>query len=65
HVHGRAVFIAAIMAQAVITVLFFLNLNGVIEIGYLWFNLIAPAILILIALVLDAVLPAPPHNDRA
>jgi hypothetical protein len=52
-VQGRAVFIAAIVAQSVIFAIHFAEL----EIAFLWYNLIAPAILIAIAIGLQAVLP--------
>jgi SSS family solute:Na+ symporter len=56
NVHGRAVFYAAIIAEAVIVTLFVLQKCEVIrEIGFLWFNLIAPAIVLLIAFVLQRV----------
>ena len=53
HVQGTAVFIAALVAQAVILVLHF----GHFEIAFLWYNLIAPAITVLLALVLQLFLP--------
>ncbi|MBK9176548.1 MAG: sodium:solute symporter [Flavobacteriales bacterium] len=41
-VHGTAVFIAAAVAQAVILILHFSS----VEVAFLWYNLIAPAILV-------------------
>ena len=52
-VQGTAVFVAALIAQAAILVIHFAD----VEIAFLWYNLIAPAILIVLALVLQAVLP--------
>lgn len=48
-VQGTAVFVAALVAQAVILVLHF----GEVEIAFLWYNLIAPAIVVLLAIVLQ------------
>lgn len=57
-VHGRAVFIAAVVAESVIIALFVLQKTHVIEeIAFLWYNLIAPAIVILLAVLLQALLP--------
>lgn len=53
HVQGTAVFIAALVAQAVILVLHF----GDFEIAFLWYNLIAPAITVVLAVVLQKLLP--------
>jgi solute:Na+ symporter, SSS family len=56
---GQAVFIAALISQAII---FIVHFSGM-EIAFLWYNLIAPAILIGLAVLLEAVLPA--RNERA
>jgi hypothetical protein len=53
HVHGSAVFIAALIAQATILVIHFSD----IQIAFLWYNLIAPAILVLLAIVFQALQP--------
>lgn len=55
-VQGRAVFIAAIVAQTCIVVIFFLNKYEVIEIAYLWYNLIAPATVVIVAILLQPLL---------
>jgi Na+/proline symporter len=52
-VNGSAVFIAALVSQAVILVIHFSH----IEIAFLWYNLIAPAIVVVLAMVLQAVIP--------
>jgi len=52
-VGGRAVFVAALIAQAVILGLFV----GDVKIAFLWYNLIAPAILVALALFLQALQP--------
>ena len=49
---GKAVFIAALVAQAVILYIHFSE----IQIAFLWYNLIAPAIVVVLALVLEALL---------
>ncbi len=54
-VQGTAAFLAAIVSEAVILAMHF----GGVEIAFLWYNLIAPAIVIVVALVLQAALPAP------
>lgn len=54
HVQGTAVFIAALVSQVVILYLYFAQ----VEIAFLWYNLIAPAIVIVLALLLQALLPA-------
>jgi len=54
-VQGRAVFIAALIAEAVIITLFAMQTwYGWEPIGFLWFNLIAPAIVILLSLLIHA-----------
>lgn len=57
-VQGTAVFIAALIAQATIFVLYFTG----VEIAFLWYNLIAPAILVVLAIVLQALLPEAPDD---
>jgi Na+/proline symporter len=46
---GKAVFIAAIITQLIIVVLYTLNRMEVIDIAYLWYNLIAPGLVIGVA----------------
>ena len=52
-VQGTAVFVAALIAQAII---FFIHFSD-IELAFLWYNLLAPAIVVVLAMVLQAVLP--------
>ncbi len=52
-VQGTAVFFAALIAQAAIFIIHFSGL----EIAFLWYNLIAPAITVVLALLLQAMLP--------
>jgi Na+/proline symporter len=53
HVQGTAVFIAALVAQTVILSIHVAD----VQIAFLWYNLIAPAILVVLAIALQAVLP--------
>ncbi len=59
-VQGTAVFVAALIAQAVILVVHFSD----IQLAFLWYNLLAPAIVVVLAMVLQLLLPgarnAPP-----
>ena len=57
-VGARAVFIGAVVAEVAIITIYLLQRTGAIgEIGFLWYNLIAPAIVLVGAVVLQAVLP--------
>ncbi|HRO40844.1 MAG TPA: sodium:solute symporter [Flavobacteriales bacterium] len=58
-VQGTAVFTAALIAQALILVLHFSHL----QVAFLWYNLIAPAVTVVLALVLQPLLPAPRHQE--
>jgi Na+/proline symporter len=53
-VQGRAVFVAAMVAQAVILTIYVTGM----EIAFLWYNLIAPAIVVALATLLQRVWPA-------
>jgi SSS family solute:Na+ symporter len=61
-VQGTAVFIAALTAQTVILVVHFSD----IRLAFLWYNLLAPAIVVLLAMLLQVLLPryATFHTDR-
>jgi Na+/proline symporter len=60
HVKGTAVFWAAVAAQTVVIVIFFLGkAYPAREIGYLWLNPIGCFACVLFAVVLQAVLPRP------
>ncbi len=58
-VGGTAVFVAALVAQATILALHFSH----IEIAFLWYNLIAPAIVVVLAAVIHSVIGTPGHID--
>lgn len=55
HVQGGAVFVAACVSQVAILVIHFAQL----EIAFLWYNLIAPAIVVVLAILLQALWPRP------
>jgi Na+/proline symporter len=70
HVQGTAVFIAGLIAQVLILAHFVLDrfnvfatmdgdtvINDPIEIAFLWYNLLAPLIVVLVALLLQRFLP--------
>lgn len=59
-VHGTAVFIAALVSQAAILALHF----STVQVAFLWYNLIAPAIVVVLAAALQAALPGPPAGTR-
>lgn len=63
-VGGRAVFYSAVIAQLFIIALFSLNRNGIIEIGYLWYNLIAPALVLVISLLLNGFIPDEKNKEK-
>tara|TARA_B110000046_G_scaffold88676_2_gene96801 strand:+ start:38327 stop:40024 length:1698 start_codon:yes stop_codon:yes gene_type:complete len=52
-VKGYAVFIAALISQAIIIILYTLNRYEVIDLAYLWYNLIAPGLVIGFALLIE------------
>ena len=58
-VHGTAVFVAALVAQATILFIHFSS----IELAFLWYNLVAPAIVVVLALLIQALLPA--HTETS
>ncbi len=55
-VQGTAVFVAALIAQAAILWIHFAS----VDIAFLWYNLIAPAILVVLALALQPFFPGRP-----
>ncbi len=74
-VHGTAVFIAGIITQLLILLHFGLDQKDVfatvladgtiqdpIEIAFLWYNLIAPAIVVVISILIQAALPRQNHT---
>jgi Na+/proline symporter len=53
YVKGTAVFVAALAAQAIILVMY---VTG-IEVAFLWYNLIAPSIVVVLGVAVQALLP--------
>lgn len=53
-VKANAVFIAALFAQSIIILLYSLNRMEIIELAYLWYNLIAPALVIGLAIIIQS-----------
>jgi len=56
-IQAGAVFPAALIAQACIILLYSLNRLEIIDLGYLWYNLIAPMLVIGVALLLKTMRP--------
>ncbi len=54
YIRAKAVFIAAIIAQTCIIVLYTLNRIELIDIAYLWYNLIAPLLVVFFALLIES-----------
>jgi len=59
-VKGNAVFIAALISQAIIIGLYTLNRLEIIDLGYLWYNLIAPGLVILLSLSIQSMIKKEP-----
>jgi len=51
-IRGNAVFIAALITQAVILIIFFQDI-----VGYLWLNLIGALGVVILAYILDKIIP--------
>jgi len=58
-VQGTAVFVAGLLAQGLIL---WLHFTGV-EVAFLWYNLIAPAVLVVLAIALQLLLPGAGRPD--
>ena len=54
-VQGTAVFVAALVAEAVILAMHFTG----VEVAFLWYNLIAPAIVVVLSIAIQAMRPRP------
>ncbi|MBC2846210.1 sodium:solute symporter [Winogradskyella flava] len=57
HIKGNAVFIGALITQLVIIALYFLDNADIINMPYLWLNLIGCVVVILVAHLLQTILP--------
>lgn len=62
-VGSRAVFIGALIGEAIVLVIFTLNSMEIINIAYLWLNLIGCTLVMGIAWILEQVLPKPTATD--
>jgi len=51
-VGARAVFIAALISEVIVLIIFYLNSQGIISLAYLWLNLIGCTLVMLIAWIL-------------
>jgi Na+(H+)/acetate symporter ActP len=54
---SRSIFIAAIIAELIVIGLFILTMLEILSIGYLWYNLVGCALVIIIAYALSRVFP--------
>lgn len=60
YVKGNAVFIAALLAESIVIYIHYLNANGkagVLEMGYLWYNVVGCLLVVIFGFILQAVLP--------
>ncbi len=55
-VQGTPVFVATLIAQAVVIICHFLSVNGVIGLGYLWYNVIGCLLTVVLAILLQPIL---------
>ncbi len=64
-IKGRSVFLAALIGEALVLMIFALNAMGVIEIAYLWLNLIGCLIVMGLAFLLHLLWPEQPDLASA
>lgn len=60
YVKGNAVFIAALLAESIVIYIHYLNANGkagILEMGYLWYNVVGCLLVVIFGFILQAVLP--------
>jgi solute:Na+ symporter, SSS family len=55
-IKSNAVFIAALLAEAVVIIFFILTFYGIVDIAFLWFNLIGCVLVILFGYIIQAVM---------
>ncbi len=55
NVKSKAVFIAALIGELIVLIIFALNMYGYIEIAYLWLNMIGCVIVIVVSLLLQSI----------
>ncbi len=63
-IQGTAVFIAAVISQGVIIGLFVLEKQGALHIAFLWYNMIAPGIVLVLASVIQIILGRSPEPSE-
>lgn len=56
HVGGTAVFWSAVLGEVIVLTLHFLTVAEVIELGYLWYNLIGCAAVVLLSLIMNQII---------
>jgi len=56
-IKGSAVFIAGILAEIVVLGVYFGTKDTAYEIGYLWYNLIGTGLVVILALILQSIMP--------
>lgn len=60
-IKGNAVFIAALLAESVVIYIHYLNANGeasgILEMGYLWYNIVGCLLVVVFGFLLQVVLP--------
>ena len=60
-IKGNAVFIAALLAESVVIYIHYLNANGeasgILEMGYLWYNIVGCLLVVVFGFLLQMVLP--------
>jgi Na+/proline symporter len=60
YVKGNAVFIAALLAESIVIYIHYLNANekaDILEMGYLWYNVVGCLLVVLFGFILQAILP--------
>ena len=62
-VKGTAVFWGAILGEGAVLALHFLTKAGIINIGYLWYNLIGCLLTIVFSMMLQSTFTQPKHSQ--
>ena len=56
YIKANAVFVAAVISEGVILVIFFMTQNDMLELGYLWFNPIGALLVVFVGFVVQVVI---------
>ena len=64
YVKANAVFIATVISEIFIIVLYFMSRDGSLALGYLWFNPIGALLVVFISMIIQLVLPASPNQAQ-